>query len=176
MISASFLDALGTTCKRYGPGRLPKANRRDVGAGYAHASAATGVTLLYALIAWSLDALGSPIGFDWEFFGTMALLALPLVIPASFVSAFLIWRTLPADIPHFGAVGGFLATLGTYLVAILVLFTLNVVAVVIYGQFAQLLEAAAFMGLIGVVALASTFWLTLPIGCVSGIMYERVAD
>ena len=176
MISARFLDALGTTCKRYGPGRLPKADRRDVGAGYSLASAATGVTLLFALTAWTGYALGPPIGTDWEFFGTMALVALPLVVPTSFVSAVVVWRTLPSDVPYFGAIAGFLATLGTYLIAILVLFALYAVAVVIYGQYAQILEAAAFLVLVGSIAFVSTFWLTLPIGTVSGIIHERVTD
>ena len=64
MNSAGFLTALRTTCKWYGPGRLPKAERRDVGAGYALASAATGATLLFALISWSMYVLGSPVGSD----------------------------------------------------------------------------------------------------------------
>ena len=176
MSSTGFLDALGTTCKQYGPGRLPKAERRDIGAGYALASASGGATLLFALIAWSLYALGSPIGSDWEFLGTMALIALPLVVPTSFISAVFVWRTLPSDTPYFGGVAGFLATLGTYLLAMFVLFALNVVAVVIYGQYEGILEAAAFMLLVGFVALASTFWLTFPIGSVSGMIHERVND
>ena len=171
---AGLLTTLGTACKQYGPGRLPKAGRRDIGAGYALASAAMGATLLFALIAWSLYALGSPIGSDWEFLGTMGLIALPFVVPASFISAVIVWRTLPSDVPHFGASAGILATLGTYLLALLVLFMLSVVEVGFSGQYAQLPEAAAFIGVIGFVALSTTFWLTLPVGVVSGIIHERV--
>ena len=175
MNSTGFLTTLGTSCKRYGPGRLPRAERRDIGAGYALASAATGATLLFALISWSLHALESPIGSDWEFLGTMALIALPLVVPTSFTSAVIVWRTLPSDIPHFGATAGVLATLGTYLLALLVLFALNVAALVIYGQYAEILEGLVFIPVIGFVALASTFWLTFPVGAISGIIHERVA-
>lgn len=173
-MAMSACSSLGTACKRYGPGRLPMAERHDIGAGYAMASTALTVSALYAFIAGVMIALGSPIRFDWEFFGIMGLLALPLVIPTAFVSAVLVWRTLPANVPYYGAVGGFLATLGTYILATLVLFTLNAAAVVLYGQFGQLLEAAVFIGFIGLFALATTFWLTFPIGCVSGTIYERV--
>lgn len=172
---AGLFDALGTTCKRYGPGRLPKAERRDIGAGYALASAAAGSALFFALVTWSY-ALGSSMEGDWEFFGTAALVALPLVVPTSFVSAVIVWRRLPSDVPYFGAVAGLLATVGTYLLATLVLFALNVAAVVIYGQYAQALEAVTFMGLVGFMAFASTFWLTLPIGSVSGIVHEHLTD
>ena len=171
---AGFLDALGTACKRCGPGRLPKAGRRDVGAGYALAAAAAGTSLLFALVAWSAYALGSPIGFDWEFLGTMALIALPLVVPASFVSAVVVWRTLPSEVPYFGAVAGFLATLGTYLLSLLVLLALYAVVVVAYGQYEQIFEAVAMVALVGFVALATTFWLTFPVGIASGIVHERV--
>ena len=169
-----FLTTLGTTCKQYGLGRLPRAERRDIGAGYALASATTVATLLFAFVAWSLYALGSPIGSDWEFLGTMALIALPLVIPASFISAIIVWRTLPSDIQYFGASAGVLSTFGTYLLALLTLFALNVVAVVLYGQYAQIFEVASFLIVVGFVALASTFWLTFPVGAISGIIHERV--
>lgn len=99
---------------------------------------------------------------------------LPLVVATSFVSAVFVWRTLPSDIPHFGASAGVLATLGTYLLAVLVLFVLNVAVVATYGQYAQIPEAASFMALVGFVALTSTFWLTLPVGAVSGFVHERV--
>ena len=174
MNSTALLTTLGTTCKRYGPGRLPRAGRRDIGAGYALASAATGTTLLFALISWSLNAVGSPIGSDWEFFGTMALIALPVVVPTSFISAVVVWRVLPSDTPHFGASAGVLTTLGTYFLALLVLSALNVVEGVIYGQYAEIPEGLAFIAVIGFVALASTFWLTFPIGAASGLIHERV--
>ena len=176
MNSAVLLTTLRTTCKLYGPGRLPKADRRDIGAGYALASAAMGATLLFALIAWGLHALGSPIGSDWEFLGAWGLIALPVVVPASFVSAVIVWRMLPSDVPHFGASAGVVATVGTYLLVLLVLFTLSVVNVVVSGQYAQLPEAAACIGFIGFIALVWTVWLTLPVGAVSGIVHERVTS
>ncbi|MDS0293810.1 hypothetical protein [Halogeometricum luteum] len=174
MESAGFLTALGTTCKRYGPGRLPRADRRDVGAGYALASAATGATLLFAAVSWGMHGIGSPVGSDWEFLGTMSLLALPLVVPTSFAAAVLVWRALPADVPHFGAVAGLLSTVGTYLLALGALFAFYAAVVVLEGRFDQILEAVGFVALIGFVAVATTCWLTIPVGIVSGVVHERV--
>lgn len=174
MNSTGLLTTLGTTCKRYGPGRLPGAKRRDIGAGYALASAATGATLLFALISWSLYALGEPIGSDWDFLGTWALIALPFVVPTSFVSAVIVWRSLPSDTPYFGASAGVLAALGTYILALLALFVFSMIALVINGQYAEIPEALGFMTVVGFVALASTFWFTFPVGAVSGIIHERV--
>ena len=174
MNSTGLLTTLGTTCKQYGPGRLPRAERRDIGAGYALASAATGATLLFALISWSLYALGEPIGSDWDFLGTWALIALPFVVPTSFISAVIVWRTLPSDTPYFGASAGVLAALGTYLLALLALFAFSMIALVINGQYTEIPEALGFMTVIGFVALASTFWLTFPVGAISGIVHERV--
>jgi hypothetical protein len=104
----------------------------------------------------------------------MALIALPLVVPTSFLSAVFVWRILPSDIPYFGACAGILTAAGTYLLALLVLFVLNVAVVVLNGQYAQIPEVVAFIGPVGFVALVSTFWLTLPVGAISGLIHEYV--
>jgi hypothetical protein len=174
MNSTGLLTTVGTMCKQYGPGRLPKAGRRDIGAGYALASAATGATLLFALMSWSLYALGEPIGSDWDFLGTWALIALPFVVPTAFISAVIVWRTLPSDTPYFGASAGVLAALGTYIIALLALFVFSIVALVSNSQYTEIPEALGFMTVIGFVALGSTFWLTFPVGAISGIIHERV--
>lgn len=175
MNSTDLFTTLGTACKRYGPGRLPRAERRDIGAGYALASAATGTTLLFALMSWGLYILGEPIGSDWDFLGTWALVALPFVVPTSFVSAVIVWRSLPSDTPYFGASAGVLAALGTYALVLLTLFVFSIITITINGQYAEIPDALGFMTVVGFVALASTFWLTFPVGAISGIIHERVA-
>jgi hypothetical protein len=165
-------NVLGVLCKRCGPGRLPNAERRDIGAGYALASTATGATLFFALIAWATVLVG--VRVDGEFFGSMALIGLPLVVPTSFVSAVLVWRTVPPNTPHFGAVAGLLATVGTYLLSLLVLLVFYATTVVVYGQYDQFGEAVRFLILIGFVALISTCWLTFPVGVASGVIHERI--
>ncbi|CQR48759.1 hypothetical protein [Haloferax massiliensis] len=172
-----FRTAVETTCKRYGPDRLPKADRRDIGAGYAMATTAAGATLVFVLLAWGLFALGAPSGSDWALMALFGMGGLPLVVPAAFVSAVTVWRTLPADVPHFGAVAGMLTTLGTYFLGLCVVFAFLVVPVGVSGQVevAQLLEAAGFAAAIGFVAVASTIWVAVPIGVGGGLIHEAVA-
>lgn len=50
------LQTLQTACKRYGPGRLPKADEHDIGAGYAAAAAAFVATILYGTALTSSSA------------------------------------------------------------------------------------------------------------------------
>ncbi|WP_101294163.1 hypothetical protein [Halegenticoccus soli] len=138
------------------------------------ASAALGVTVLYALIAYSLEVSGSPIGSDWRFLRTMALYALPLIVPVAFISAVLVWRLLPANVSYYGAIGGVAATVGTYIGSLAVVFALAIVTILVTGETVQVLEVLATMGAIGFVAFAATFWLTLPVGCIAGIVHEHV--
>lgn len=44
------LGAVALVCKQYGPGRLPYAHRRDVGAGYAMATVAAITTTVFILV------------------------------------------------------------------------------------------------------------------------------
>ncbi|QOS12677.1 hypothetical protein [Haloferax gibbonsii] len=176
MSHTRFQTAVATTCKRYGPGRLPKASRRDIGAGYAMATAAAGATLAFVFVAWGLSVLGAPSGSDWALLALFGVGALPLVVPTAFVSAVAVWRTLPADVPYFGAVAGLLSTLGAYFLGLCVVFAFLVAPVVVAGQVevAQLLEAAGFAVAIGFVAVASTIWVTVPVGVGSGCVHEAV--
>jgi hypothetical protein len=68
-----------------------------------------------------------------------------------------------------------LAALGTYILALLALFVFSMIVLVINGQYAEIPEALGFMTVVGFVALASTFWLTFPVGVISGTIHERVA-
>jgi len=45
-----LLKAVVFVCKQYGPGRLPHARRRDVGAGYAMATVAALTTTAFILV------------------------------------------------------------------------------------------------------------------------------
>lgn len=171
MNSAKPLQTLGTVCKRYGPGRLPGAERADIGAGYAGASAA-----FLAVLAWMvLTAIVEAVGPTSGLFGVNALTlsALALVVPVAFVAGVLVWRHLPTWTPHFGAVAGLLGTIGTYVGATLVL-------VVVFPFLTGGLSAPA-LGLgvrvalaYGIVGFVLTFPVTLPVGAASGAIYERV--
>lgn len=169
-----FYNRLGTVCKRYGPGRLPNADRHDIGAGYALASTALAIAIVWACVSGIMSVVEGPIDLNWGGLGILGLFAAPFMIPTAFVSAVFVWRILPKNTPYFGAVGGVLATAGTYVLSTLVLFALNASAAAVYGRLGQLPDSTLAMGYIGVFALLFSFWLTFPLGCVAGIVYERI--
>ena len=171
MGSPTALAALGRTCKRYGPGRLPGAERPDIGAGYAGASAALLAAITWMVVLAALTAVGVAEGFPGT--GFLALYAIPLVVPVAFVAGVLVWRVLPPETPHFGAIAGLLGTLSTYAGSVLVLAV--VFPVLLGGVF----DPAVVLGVrvavaYGLVGLALTFWVALPVGTISGAIYERV--
>lgn len=168
-----FYNRLGTVCKRYGPGRLPNADHHDIGAGYALASTALAIAIVWACVG-IMSVEGGPIDFEWGSLGILGLFAAPLVVPTAFVSAVFVWRILPENTPYFGAVGGVLAVAGTYVLSTLVLFALNAFVAAVDGRLGQISESALFIGFVGVFALLLTFWVTFPLGCVAGIVYERI--
>lgn len=59
---AALGDRIGVAYKRVGPSRLPGADRHDIGAGYAGASAALVPAAMFSALVDGLGALGSPIG------------------------------------------------------------------------------------------------------------------
>ncbi|WP_440770813.1 hypothetical protein [Natronorubrum sp. DTA28] len=151
-------------CRRFGPGRLPYASRRDVGAGIA--MAATGVLAIaiwfvatgLLLVTDAVPALTG--GGDLEFAAAFGLLFAPFGVVTSFVVGTLCWRTVDTDAPNptlgallgactaaTGMVGG---SLGVSLV-----FTVVV-------SVSALLFSAVFAG-----------WLIVPLGAFGGWYHER---
>ena len=177
MLPADSVATLAVVCKRDGPGRLPRADRPSIGAGYAGATAALAVAVMVALWMSVFHVLVGPFLFGHVAWAVAALAALPLVIPAAFVSGTVVWRVLPNSVPWFGAVAGLLATLGTYVVSLAVVFLLIVGAQVIggLGSGAEpvLFDALLITAVVGAYAVITTGWLVFPIGCLSGAIYER---
>lgn len=180
MVLATTLNNLGVVCKRYGPGRLPRAERRDIGAGYAGASAAFAIAVVYALATAATYRLGVASDFVHPFWSASALVAVPFVVPAAFVVGTAVWRYLPDRIPCFGAVAGLLATALTYALSLAFVFV-AVLAVVLVTESGTGIETTAELltvtgattVTVGVFALVLTAWLTVPVGCLSGAIYER---
>ncbi|MFW5949502.1 MAG: hypothetical protein ACOCSD_07895 [Halolamina sp.] len=112
----SFRD-VGRCCHRYGPGRLPRADERAVGAGYAGASAAFVAALLFAAVMTVADALGMESARGLVPFG---LAATPLIVPGAFVAGWLTWRKIPTETAYFGPIAGTIAVFVTYLLSFLV--------------------------------------------------------
>lgn len=170
------MKTIGAFCERYGPGRLPGASRPAIGAGYAVATAAlaaavafiavTGIQTL--LIEGSLKITGGL----WYF----GLLAMPLVVPAAFIVGAVAWRLLPKSMSYRGPIGGLLATVLTYVIAtLLVVATLLVIFLTDSGP--EPVRGSLVVGLAyGGFGFMYTFWLTLPIGAVSGWIHEQAAS
>lgn len=173
-MDTSLVTRLGAACERYGPGRLPGADDRVLGAGYACASTAIVAILVFAGLGGLLGLLGGGgVGGGLAFLGVVAA---PLVVPAAFALGVATWWVLPEDLPLFGPVAGLLTTLLVYPVGG------AVVAVLLYVQpslgslapGADRLAASLGGGvLVGFVALVFTFWVTLPVGTAGGYVYER---
>lgn len=174
MTTRGLDSQLRAVCKRVGPGRLPYADHPDVGAGFAGASAAVAATLAFAGGAVAVDRFGLVGGLDGSVLAMIGLTALPLVVPAAFVAGVFSWRSLPDGLPIYGVTAGFLGTLFTYLGATALLAVVLVLAA--WGSWSEAMPTDAFLFAIGVgyVGFLLTAWITVPIGCLSGAIYERV--
>ena len=164
--------------------RLPRGADPAVGAGYSMAAAATAATLgcyaLYTLVSISLVGLlggGSVATNVPGVVGGMGLYAvgtLALVVPGAFLAGLLVWRYAPERFR--GAVGGLLATLGTYLVTSAVVgLALATYAVLAAppGYFGGLVQSVLIYLFMLLVAVAYTFWAAVPAGVAAGWLYER---
>ena len=165
---------LHRVCKRYGPGRLPGAQRPAIGAGYAAATAALVAALLFAVAAITAEVVGLLSSNDGVVWFAFAGLAVPVVVPVAFAVGVAVWRLLPAALPFFGPLSGLLGTVGTYV------GSLFAVALVLSGAAALGVTttdpATATTFSVGVVLLAFmiTWWVAFPVGIVSGTVYAAV--
>lgn len=163
--------------------RLPRGGDRDIGAGYAMAMAAAGsafvywllaaVSILFIVVALAANGSSSPASMVPFLVGGTVGLIQGAVISAAFfaVIAFgtgvVAWRLVPASRRYSGAIGGLLATLLAYLVLAVLLVG---GAVVTGGAVAE-----SVGGIVAVVGFGFvlTSWITLPLGVLSGTLYER---
>ena len=172
------MGAVESICHRYGPGRLPGADRGAIGAGYAAASAALAATLLFAAGTYAAALAGITHLLAHPFLSAVGLVAAPFVVPAAFVAGALVWARFPRAVPYSGAVAGAVTTLLTYLLALAAAFVVLIVLVAA-GEPAgasPVVDAAVLTFLIGAFAIALTVWFTLPLGVAGGYVYERVRE
>jgi hypothetical protein len=163
---------LGRVYERFGLGRLPGADGRVVGAGYALAATALLVGVLLVVISSLLAVIGVTGGLSLAEL-RFVVAALPFVTVSAFCSGVAAWRFLPAESPRYGAIGGFVATCLTYVVSTVFLFPV----VLLVGQEGSSLSvstAAGYTLLIAVFGTIFTGWLTLPAGVAAGYVYESV--
>ena len=169
-------DSLHCVCTRYGPGRLPGADRPDVGAGYAAASAALAASFLFATTAIGGETVGVLSSNDGLVWFAFAGLAVPVVVPTALAAGIVVWQLLPSDIPFFGPVAGLLGTLGTYIGSLIAL-TLILTAAGALGVSSTDPVSAATISF-GAVSLGFmiTWWVAFPVGAVSGTVYTSVVE
>ncbi|OYR56471.1 hypothetical protein [Halorubrum halodurans] len=167
-MGTTAVETVCALCKRYGPGRLPGAGRPAVGAGYAVATAALAAAMAFVVLTGIQTLLfGGPIAVTGEL-TYVGLLAIPLVVPAAFAGGVVAWRLLPESISYRGPLASLLATVLTCVFA-----TLLVVPLLIASSPTQPRASVELGLLVGIVGFLTTFWLTLPIGAVSGWIHER---
>ncbi|AUX09297.1 hypothetical protein AArcSl_1668 [Halalkaliarchaeum desulfuricum] len=112
--------------------------------------------------------LSSNDGVVWFAF---AGLAVPVVVPTAFVVGVVVWRLLPSEHPFFGPVAGLLGTLGTYVASLLVVALILTVSAALGLSGAEPASAAAFSFGVVYLAFAVSWWVTFPVGAVSGSVY-----
>jgi len=161
-------DPLHHAYTRYGPGQLSGADRPDIGADYAAASAALVASFLFAPAAIADKTVGLLSSNDGVVWFAFTGLAVPVVVPIALVVGVVVWRFLPAEILFFGPVSEAFGTLGTYVGSLLAVTLILTASAALGLSGAEPVSAAAFS--VGVVALVFTitWWVTFSVGAVSG--------
>ena len=173
-MNGGYQQVLHGACNRYGPGRLPKADRQDVGAGYAAATAAFFATVLYAGLVAIGDAVG--VGVEGTVNAIFAVLALPFALLAAFLVGFVGWQFVSPSTPTLGAIAGGVGTIATYLLMLVLVGALLTTTAALSLSGATPESAAAFSWGLIYFAFIFTWWVTIPIGCLAGFLYVTVAD
>jgi hypothetical protein len=171
---------------------LPKSDRPDIGAGYAMAAAATVAAVVFGIVQGLLSGVGAAaivisgggvtnplvVGVfavaavaSWL---TAAGGSLAVVIPGGLVGGVVVWRFVPESLRVGGLVGGLLSTLVGYVVSCALLLPVGVAySIIVDPSVAQaadlVLEITLLLGFISLY----TSWATVPVGVLTGYLYER---
>lgn len=170
----SYRLTLRKACKQYGPGRLPKADRPDIGAGYAAASAAVFATVLFGIVLSVYAVRGT--GGDLISSFLFPALALPVVVPSAFFLGVVGWRLSSSSSSITGIVAGGVGAVATYLVSLVLVGGVLTAGAIFSLTGATLVEAAEFSASLVALAFVLTWWITIPVGCLSGLVYMNVAE
>lgn len=182
----TVLDSVGVVCKRFGPGGLPYAQRREVGGGYAMATVTAVATAAFIALTQTVGI--STLTSSWyvAYEGTVVeqVLAMATTVPAGFVAGYVVWRCAGDRIAGRAAaapVAGLAAMALMYPLSVLLdvvalglvdFGPLSVTAVFEYVQL-LLLVAPGWSVFLGYAAATTTYWLTLPLAAVGGFVYEH---
>lgn len=173
-MQSSFGWAFRRACKRYGPGRLPHADRPDIGAGYAAGSAAVLATVLFGIVLSAQATLGT--SGDWIASLLFPAFALPVVVPSAFLLGVFGWRLSPSSSSLTGIVAGGLGAIATYLVSFVLVSGVLAAGAVFSLSGTPLVDAPEFSASLVALAFVLTWWVTIPVGCLSGLVYVNVIE
>lgn len=173
-MQSSYRLSLRSACKRYGPGRLPHADKPDIGAGYAAASAAVVATVLFGIVLGVYAVRGT--SGDWVASFLFPALALPIVVPSAFFLGVVGWRLSPSSSSITGLVVGGAGAIGTYLVSLVLLGGVLTAGAVLSLSGSSPIEAAQFSASLVALAFIFTWWITIPVGSLSGLVYMSVTE
>ena len=171
---------------------LPKSDRPDIGAGYTMAAAAVVAAVVFGTIQGIISGLGTAalfVGVGEQtnplVTGGVAVMAvvswlmaagvsLAVVVPSGFVGGVVVWRFVPQSVRVGGLVGGLLSTLVGYAVCWALLLPLGSFSGIIVDPSmataaGSVLEFGLLLGFVSMY----TSWATLPIGVLTGYLYER---
>lgn len=169
----------GSLCRRFGPGRLPYASRRDVGGGIAMAA-----TALLAVVVWfggAILLLASDTvttAGDLEFAVTFGVFFAPFAVVTGFGFGTLCWRAVDrgGPDPHVGALLGACTAAGS-LVGGAAGLTVVVTGTMVVTESLGPIDAVAITALVLVsasaFAIAFAGWLIVPLGAFGGWYHER---
>lgn len=172
-VSPNLWDAYS----RYGPGRLPGADRRDIGGGYAFATAILGFAFVYILdligiVPWTADA---PVVFETLISYFLLVAGL---LGCGFLGGFLTWRYLPGHVPYFGVVAGFLASVLTHFFVGYIALLIVIVGVEYYSLLDKVIGLV--ISPVGFYLIARDYPVTLAvlylIGMTGGHIYEEIRE
>jgi|GEM_PF-1059094 hypothetical protein len=174
---------------------LPKSDRPDIGAGYTMAAAAAVAAIIFGIGQGILSGVGAGalffgVGTDINplVIGGVAVMAavswltaagasLAVVIPGGFVGGVVVWRFVPESLRLGGFIGGLLSTLVGYVVSCAILLPLGVVfSIAVDPSMATATDSmVTFVLLLGFIAVY-TSWATVPVGVLTGYLFERSLD
>lgn len=173
-----LIGSLLAVCKQYGPGRLPYAGRRDVGAGYAMATATAVATTAFIVVTQLVGI--STIMSSWyvAYAGTPSeqVVGMAATIPAAFSAGVVVWRIPGLRERLDGVPAGLAAMVLMYpLSGMLDIFVIFIaVSPMPVMEYLVALYAIPIWGVFsGLAALTTTFWLTLPLGALGAYVHER---
>ncbi|WP_313695515.1 hypothetical protein [Halorarum halobium] len=111
---------------------------------------------------------------DWIASFLFPALALPLVVPSAFLLGVVGWRLSPSASSFAGIVAGGLGAIATYLVSLVLLAGVLAAGAVLSLTGGTLVEAAEFSAALVALAFVLTWWVSIPVGCLSGLVYMNV--